>query len=64
MDNETTQQLIKMARQLLAMCDGDVNSISIHADKIDHMPYTTVYAYGPESEAPLLSWFDFPEDEL
>ena len=63
MDNETTQQLIKMARQLLTMCDGDVNSISIHADTLDGLPYMHLCAYGPDRDEAVYSWYEFLEDE-
>lgn len=63
MDNETTQQLIKMARQLLAMCDGDVNSITVHADTSDGLSYMHLCAYGPDSDEAVYSWYEFPEDE-
>jgi len=61
--DEKKQQLIKMARRLLTMCDGDVNSITVHADTCDELPYLHFHAYGPDSDEPLCSWYEFPEDE-
>lgn len=61
--DEKKQQLIKMARQLLAMCDGDVNSITVHADTSDGLSYMHLCAYGPDSDEAVYSWYEFPEDE-
>ena len=60
--DEKKQQLIKMARRLLTMCDGDVNSISIHADTMDELPYVHLSAYGPDSDEAVYTWYEFPED--
>ena len=63
MDKAIKKRLKAIARELLTMCDEDVNSITVHADTCDKMSFLHLCVYGPDSDEPLCSWHEFPENK-
>lgn len=63
MDEHKRNILVVMADLALQWCRGGVESITIHADMCDDIPYERVTVWGPDPDAdPLWEWSNFPED--
>ena len=63
MSEEDKRWLQAIARGLLGMCDGDIRSITVHADVEDNDPYTSVRAWGSSPNEPIYEWFEFVEEK-